>query len=138
MRVTLFLFAAVAAVLSVPAWTRPSRFRGESADGLADDGVAAEMSRASGRQKLQYQDGYGFAPTFEPNVRAWKRQWRAERRAQRVLARQEAKLGAESSAKQNPTPRRVPDDLPPYWSFAEPGISPPWLAATVPAMLETS
>jgi hypothetical protein len=134
MRVTLFLFAAIATVLSVPAWARPSRFRGESTDGLADEGVVTERTAAGPR--LEYQDGYGFAPTLEPNVRTWKRQWRAERRAQRLLARQEARRGAAVSPKDNPMPRRVADQLPPYWAFAEPSFSPPWLTEIVPAMLE--
>jgi hypothetical protein len=142
MRVTLFLFAAIAAVLSVPAWARPSRFRGESTDGLVDDGVTTQQRASTRQQRLEYHEGYGFAPTLEPNLRAWRKQWRAERRAERLLARREAKLRVVTPStiggtKTKPTASSA-DELPPYWSFAEPGFSPPWLEQTPPAMLETS
>jgi hypothetical protein len=134
MRVKVFLFAAITAALALPIWARGQRLEKPPVEPDAEDVKGLSTSRRPA------YDGYGFAPRLEPNARDWKKSWRAERRVERRLARREQNLSPAAALTAKETDavakRRSVDELPPYWSFAEPGFSPPWLTEPIPAAVD--
>ena len=131
MRIAVFLFAAITAALTLPALGRSRRMEETPQEPETEQTGSAAARRAA------YHEGYGFAPTFEPDARAWKRQWKFDRRRQRAWAQQEANTSYGTSNRSKESPQKQGgDELPPYWSFAEPAFSPPWLSKPAPASVD--
>ena len=131
MRVTIFLFAAITAALTVPVMAK-SRRPVEAPD------TEAEQPSGAAPDFAEYDNGYGFAPVFEPDVDRWKRSWSAE------PTPAELREPAGTTAKalglfKKLSPKRQPtEELPSYWSFAEPSFTPPWLDQSAPAAIDAA
>jgi hypothetical protein len=136
MRVKVFLFAAITAALALPLWARGQRLEKTPVDPETE-----EVKGGAAPRQPQYA-GYGFAPSLEPNAKRWKKQWRADRRLARELTKRDANAVSAkvTNAKGNQAGQlaqnRSADEMPPYWSFAEPEFTPPWLTQTIPVAVD--
>ena len=136
MRVKVFLFAAITAALAVPVWARGQRLEKTPADPDAE-----EVKGGLAPRQPQYA-GYGFAPSLEPNAKRWKKQWRTDKRLERQLAIRDASaistklLNVNGKHPGQYARRGSADKMPPYWSFAEPTLTPPWLTPTIPVPVD--
>jgi hypothetical protein len=141
MRVTVFLFAAITAALTLPAMAKARR-PVETPDAETEQPSGGEVNLgeydSSEHDSDGYDNGYGFAPVFEPDARRWKQQWAVEELP--IDLRKPA--GATAKARgliKKLSPKRQPgEELPTYSSFAEPAFVPPWLNDGTPSVIDAA